>query len=423
MTRSSRTGGLRRALPFAVLATTVALGLTGCRFEGVNALPLPGGVGGGDGSYTVQVELPDVGTLKPNAQVKVGDIAVGTITSLATRDWHAVANVRLGRDVQLPQNAVAAVGQNSLLGASYLEMSAPTEPAPTGRLVEGDVVPLANTRAYPTTEEVLAATSLVLNGGGLNQLSTVTRELDRALGGDDGAVGRLLPQLDTFVTGLDAQRNDITTAIDGLDRLSGQLAGQTDTITGALDQLGPALQVLDRERDDLVTALDKLKALSATGSQIVAESGDNLTANLRDLQPVLKSLGDTQDHLVGALGLVLTFPFPAATTPNACRGDYCNLSLMVDLQLSKIDANLLSGTPLEGSLFGIQNLLGGAAPGSAGGAGDPLRDPLDAFTGAAPTTNPSAPPATPAPSPAPAAPADSGGGSGGLLGSLLGGGR
>ena len=409
---TSDTARARRSLKVVAAAVGAGLVLSACQFDGVNSLALPGGVGTGSGSYAVEVELPDVGTLKPNAQVKVGDVAVGTVTALGTRNWHAVAGLRLGPDVRLPANAVAAVGQNSLLGASYLELAAPMTGA-EGELTDGAVIPLARSKAYPTTEEVLAATSVVLNGSGLNQLNTITRELDQALGGDDRAFGRLLPQLDELLGGLDQQRTDITAAIDGLDRLAGSLAGQTDTITKALDELGPAFAVLSDEKANLVEALDKLRALSDSGSAVVRSSGDNLVANLRDLQPVLKTLADTQEHLVGSLGLLLSFPFPVATTANACKGDYCNLSLTIDLQLSKLDANLLGGTPLSGTLFGLQNALGAVVPGPAGERTDPLRGPLGLPGGAAGQER------TPAPAPSPA-PDDSG--SGGLLGSLFGGG-
>ena len=419
----------RRAAIVLVVLVVILVGLTGCRFEGVSALPLPGAVGVGPGAYAVQVELADVGTLKPNAQVKVGEVAVGTVTGLSTRNWHAVATVSLGEDVRLPANAVAAVGQNSLLGASYLEMSGPQDEAPVGTLVAGTVIPLARTKAYPSTEQVLAATSVVLNGSGLNQLSTITRELDRALGGDDGALGRLLPQLDELVTGLDDQRADITTALDGLDRLSGSLAGQTDTISTALEKLGPALDILAEDKDQIVGALESLRRLGEVGSHVVRESGDDLTSDLRDLQPVLKSLADTKEHLVGSLGLLVTFPFPAFTAPKACRGDYCNLSLTVDLQLSKLDTGLLDGTPLAGLLFGVQNLLGGTAPGTAGQATDPLLAPLLPGVSSRQPAAASAPPASSAtPAPAPSTPQGTDqkrsteDGSGGPLESLFGGG-
>ena len=57
----------------------------------------------------VYVELPDVGTLTPNSQVKVGDIAVGTVTEINAVDWHAEAVLSLEPNVELPANSVASV--------------------------------------------------------------------------------------------------------------------------------------------------------------------------------------------------------------------------------------------------------------------------------------------------------------------------
>ncbi|MEV1295937.1 MCE family protein [Pseudonocardia sp. NPDC049635] len=408
--------GRRTRISATVLVVSVLTGLTGCRFDGVGSLPLPGAVGTGPGSFRVEVELPDAGTLKPNAQVKIGDVPVGTVTALSVRNWHAVATVSLRDDVELPANAVAAVGQNSLLGATHLEMAAPPERSTTELLEEGGLVPLERTRAYPTTEQVLAATSTVLNGSGLNQMETTTRELQRALGGHDGAVGRLLPRLDEFVGGLDAQRDDIVRALDGLDRLSGTLAEQNQVLAGALDQLPPALEVLERERTDLTNALARLRDLGVTGRAVVSDTRQDLVGNLRNLEPVLRSLADADRSLVDVLGLALTFPFPAATAPNACRGDYCNLNLTLDLRLEKLDTGLLSGTPVAGLPSVTGELLGGVADGAAGDAADPLREVL-----------PGTQPGDPAPEPAPAAPASPEPApdperDGGFLGGLLGGG-
>ncbi|MEK6443892.1 MCE family protein [Pseudonocardia sp. T1-2H] len=371
----------------AVAATVMAL--TSCRFAGVDTLPLPGTVGTGAGSYSVQVELVDIGNLRPNAQVRVGDVPVGTVTALSTRDWHAVATVQLGAAVQMPANATATVGQNSLLGASYLEITPATGEQPTGSLAAGDIIPLARTNAYPTTEQVLAAASVILNGGGLNQLETITKELRRALGGENGAVKDLIPQLETFVAGLDAQRDDIVDTLDGLNQLSTTLAGQTQVIGNALEQLGPALQVLERERTDMTGTLVSLDRLGSTASSIIDASQQDLVANLNDLEPVLRSLADANKSLVDSLGLALSVPFPVATVPNACRGDYCNISLTIDLTLNKLDASWLSGTPLQGSLYAVQNMLSGSAPGTAGEAENPLLAPLGSGSSAGPAMPPS----------------------------------
>ena len=57
------------AVGSAVLLTT-----TGCAFQGVNSLPLPGAVGRGPGSTVYHVEIANVATLEPNSPVMMNDV-------------------------------------------------------------------------------------------------------------------------------------------------------------------------------------------------------------------------------------------------------------------------------------------------------------------------------------------------------------
>ncbi|MFD5330221.1 hypothetical protein ACFWJO_40950, partial [Streptomyces sp. NPDC127092] len=47
----------------AAVAITLSLTLTGCEWEGLNSLPLPGTEGQGDDAYTVEIQMPNVTTL------------------------------------------------------------------------------------------------------------------------------------------------------------------------------------------------------------------------------------------------------------------------------------------------------------------------------------------------------------------------
>ena len=69
-------------------------------------------------------------------------------------------------------------------------------------------------------EEVLGALSLVLNGGGLQQIQTITREVNKALTGRESNTRDLLNQMKTFATGLNAQKSDIITALEKVDHLA-----------------------------------------------------------------------------------------------------------------------------------------------------------------------------------------------------------
>lgn len=327
------------------LLITSAVTVSGCSFDGMGSLPIPGTVGTGEGSYELTVELPDVGTLVENAEVKLDDVAVGTVTDLDVDAWHARATISLEEEIQLPANTEAKVGSNSLLGAAYLELSVPVAADAGPALEDGGLIPLEQGGAYPTTEQVLAATSVLLNGSGLEQLRTITVELNRALSSEAGAgVRTLIPRLNSFVGALDDQREDIETAIDRLDELSGRFADDIDVVDVALDELEPALRTLSRQRTNLTAALNSLNGLSNVSTRLIGLAQDDLDGTLNDLAPVLQALADSGDAVVRGARYLFTPPFAPEGVPNACRGDYCNLFLTLDLSTQALLENFL-GVP------------------------------------------------------------------------------
>lgn len=359
-----------KRLPLVLLAIACAVVLSSCTFGGINQTVLPGDIGTGGDAIHLTVELPDVGTLTPNAQVKVGDIAVGTVTSIKAVDWHAVATLSLEPDTDVPANAVARVGVNTLLGAAYVELAPP--PHPSGVLADGATIPLARTHAYPSTEEVLSAASVALNGGGLEQISTITRELNKVLGGNDHAVADLLPRMNSFVTTLNGQRAQILGAIRDMNTLAKRFDGSHKVIDHALDALGPALRTLSRNRPSLTRALTALTRLSTVATPLVDRVRSDLVSNLKDVVPALQALRRAGPSLIRGLGFAVTFPFAPDTVQNACRGDYCNLDLTLDLT----GTSLLNGFTTPSGGIGVPGLPGldltnllGALTGNLGSLG------------------------------------------------------
>ena len=79
---------------------------------------------------------------------------------------------------------------------------------------------MAHTGQNPEVEQVLGALSLLLNGGGVGQLQTITRELNKTLHGREGEARSVLHQIRDFSGQLDRHKQDIVQALDALDRLS-----------------------------------------------------------------------------------------------------------------------------------------------------------------------------------------------------------
>ncbi|NUR82441.1 MAG: MCE family protein [Dermatophilaceae bacterium] len=330
---SPKTRAARTAVAVALLG---ALALGGCS---AYDLPLPGGAGTGDDSYTVTAEFADVLDLVPQSSVKVNQVTVGSVEDIQVTGWTATVRLRLPRSVVLPDNATAELKQTSLLGEKYVALAAPTDAEPEGRLGEGDRIPLARTSRNPEVEEVLGAMSLLLNGGGVAQLKTIEVELNNALRGRTGDVKDLLGQLNTFVGGLDAQKGEIVRAIDSIDRLSGTLAKNQEKIAKALDELPKGLKILADQRRQLTAMLTALRDLGEVGTRVIRGSRADLEANLRAVSPILRQLNKAGDDLPKSFQLLLTYPFPN-NAQNTIRGDFTNLWVTLDTNLDTLAGNL-----------------------------------------------------------------------------------
>jgi phospholipid/cholesterol/gamma-HCH transport system substrate-binding protein len=413
----------RRMITVAA-ATLLATGCltTGCTVDSAQLVPVPGGPGTEKGAYTVFAQFANVANLVPHAEVKVDNVTAGTVRAIGLEGWHARLELRVSPDVALPANAVATIGQKSLLGAQYVELSNPSDQPAQGRLRNGDVIPIEHTNRYPGTEELLSALSLWLNGGGLRQVRTITDELNGVLSGNEQQAKDLIGKLDTLAGTADAQKNQIIGAIGAVDGLAGRLRANSAKLGTAVDQLAPGLRVLNDQRADLTTALNSVSRLGSVGTDVLNRSRDDLLATVRDLRPTLRNLVQSGDSVPKSLDTLGTLLFPLSAYQKVVRGDFLNMSATVDLSIPSLQSGLLAGTPLDSvvnaartALQGVNPLLNPLGPSPYG---PPMPEPAPGQQNPLPLPLPLPVPGAPAPNQAPAPPP----GLGGLLGSLLGGG-
>lgn len=365
--------------------------LSGCGFRGAHSLRLPGGADVGEDPYTVQVEFLDVLDLVQQSGVRVADVPVGRVESIELgEDWTARVTLTVNGDVDLPANSVAAIQQSSLLGEKFVELAPPGDQEPRGSLRDEPVIPLERTNRNVEVEELLGAMSLVLNGGGLAQLQTINRELGEALEGRESAVKATLRELDTFIGGLDQQKEEINRALESADAL----AARTATIENALDTIGPGLDVLTEQRALLVSMLEALARLGEVGTRVIEQSAENTVRDLELLQPILTQLAEAGPDLADSLPLLVTYPFPdssltALNYRKAQTGGYAlftNMTATVNFDLTELLCRY--GIDNAGALVEVVPVAPqecGQEDGTArGGPGGPPAGGLPDLTGAVP---------------------------------------
>lgn len=348
-------------LSIAGAAVAAVLAVSGCGSNGIQSIPLPGGVDTGNNARTYQIQFDDVLDLVPQSTVKKDGVPVGRVESVEVPQgqWYAQVKIKVQNEIDLSDNAGAAVQQTSLLGEKFVALTEPPNSQSLPRQDPAQPIPVSRTRTATDIEQVLGALSMLLNGGGLNQLQPIVSELNKALAGsthapcevapkgtDCPAFRSLLENSSALITQLNRQRDDIVNAIDGLARLSARTADQKVQIERILKELPAGVAVLEEQRPQFVDLLTKLDKLGQVGTDVLSKSRDALVTDLKALRPVLTQLAKAAPDLITAAPLMLTIPFPDWILP-AVHGDSTNLFMTLDLRvLNQLEAlGVGQGTP------------------------------------------------------------------------------
>ncbi|MFZ2511221.1 MAG: MCE family protein [Gordonia sp. (in: high G+C Gram-positive bacteria)] len=330
-------------------AMTAVLGVTGC---GVNVqdMPLPGGVALGDNARDYTIEFKNILDLVPQSVVKMEGIPVGRVVKIEVPGdaWNALVHIRVQNEIDLSDKVHAAVQQTNLLGEKFVALTEPDDAGSAPRQNPNQPISLGRTSTTTDIEQLLGALSLLLNGGGIAELKPIITALNESMGGEEGSaeMRELLINSEKLIRGLNQQRDNIISAVDGIANLSERAAGQTAQIDRILDELPAGVAVLEAQRPQFVDLLTKLDSLGEAGTQILGTAHKAMINDLKALAPILTQLGGSVNDLITAAPLMLTHPFPDDIVPGV-HGDSTNLFMTVDLRLlNQLEAlGVGQGTP------------------------------------------------------------------------------
>jgi len=350
---------MRRVPALAAALAGLAL-LCGCG-PTMADLPLPGSGVSGD-TVTVKVEFDEALNLARGAQVRVNGVSSGKVRSVTTRDFKAIAVLDVRRSAQMRANATARLRYTTPLGELFVEV---TNPASGPLVTDGELLSTKQTTTAPTVEDALASASLLVNGGGLNQLQTVTEELNASIGGREDKVRQLMERTDTFLTQANATTGEIDRALRALATVSAVLNANRATIDAAMTDIRPAARVLRENTPGLTRLLAKLTEFSGTANDVVGATRSQIVQMLREVSPVLDEFIANRQTLGPSLKALVSLN---DELNNAIPGDYANMKL--EMQMDKVTLPSLLGAP------------GSAAdPGTTSAGSNPVQDLLGTLLG------------------------------------------
>jgi phospholipid/cholesterol/gamma-HCH transport system substrate-binding protein len=302
-------------------------------------------------TYRVHAVFANVLNLPENAQVRVGAEVVGQVSSISTRNFQADLTLEIDKNVRLLAGTTAQIRFDNPLGDEYVFLLAPAQASVGGgsTLRPGAVIAENATSTAPSVEDTFGALSLVLNGGGLNQLQTIIHELNDTFNGNQPQIRSFLTTIDRGVHSVTSGRAVIDAALQSIEKLTLKLNAGRSVIANGIDTIGPAIGVLASENSQFSKLLGELSNLGAIGTKVAEQSGQNSVNDVKDLLPVVDQLVSVSRQLGPDLNDLSRFE---AETPKVAPGDY--------LQVKVIANVLLPAGGYEPSSFGT--------PGSAGGS-------------------------------------------------------
>ena len=341
----------------SLVLVVTAMVLTSCGWRGIANVPLPGGAGSGRDKMTIYVQMPDTLALNVNSRVRVADVFVGSVKKIELKNWVPTLTLDLQPGIKLPANAIARIGQTSILGTQHVELDPPPDPS-SEPLRNGATIPLKNSQSFPTTERTLASIATVLRGGGIPNLEIIQTEVSNILSGNADQIRDFLGKLNTFTDQLNQQRDDLTRAIDSTNELLKIVADHNNTLDRVLTEFPPLVKYFADSRDKLTGAVEALGRFGNVTATTLSTARADLDTNLQLLQRPLKQLGKAGPYLIDSFRLVVTAPYPVDNIPKVIRGDYINTSATFDLTLSSIDNAFLTGTGVSGMLRALEQAWG-----------------------------------------------------------------
>jgi phospholipid/cholesterol/gamma-HCH transport system substrate-binding protein len=325
----------RRWAPALVGVLAVCLG--GCGLHGLSLQSLPklGGVRGA--TYPVFATFANVLNLPVEGQVRVGPQVVGEITSISAINFEASVTMNIEKNVTLLKGTTAQVRFDNPLGDEYILLTAPADTqAPPLR--PGAQIPESDTSTAPSVEDTLGALSLVLNGGGINQLQTIIHELNDAFNGNQPQIRSFLGTVNTAVSTLAEGRTALDDFLGSAGNLTRELNGTggagAKTIGNGIASIAPAIGVLASENTSLERLFGALSNLSAVGTQIEQQSGQNSVDDVKALLPVVDQLNSVSQQLAPELSDISRFE---AETPKIAPGDYLQVGVVANVILPSGD--------------------------------------------------------------------------------------
>ncbi|AMY17754.1 hypothetical protein A3Q40_00344 [Rhodococcus sp. PBTS 1] len=255
-------------------------------------------------------------------EVRVLGVKVGEVTKVEGLGDQVQVDLRVDGGVDIPADARAVQIAPSVVADRYVQLA----PAYTGgeKMESGAVIPRERTATPVEVDELYQSIdqlSEALGPNGANRdgaLSDLVSTGARNLEGNGEALNDTLTQLSGAVDTLDSYRGDLFGTVQNLQTFVSALAANDQQVRAFNEQLSSLTGFLAGERENLSQALQQLSVTLGDVAGFVRDNRDQLSTDLDALAPTTQLLADNRGKLADTLTLL---PLAVANVANSYNAE------------------------------------------------------------------------------------------------------
>ncbi|MEP7737119.1 MCE family protein [Nocardioides sp. 31GB23] len=260
-------------------------------------LPL---IGGGDTYYA---EFSEAGGLQPDDEVRIAGVRVGQVKSIELADGVVRVAFQVKTDSGFGPDSRADIKVKTLLGSMYVSV----DPAGSGQLEEGATIPVERTSSpFDVVEafEGLADTAGQIDTDQLARSLTTLADLTRNTPEEFRAA---LDGVSRLSTNIAAKNEEIGSLLTNLERVSTVLDDRDDDLVDLMQDADVLFGALVARRDQIHRLLVSTSELSRELTRLVRDTRSDLRPALEELEEVLAVLNKNEDNIDDSIRLMAPF--------------------------------------------------------------------------------------------------------------------
>jgi phospholipid/cholesterol/gamma-HCH transport system substrate-binding protein len=281
-----------------VIITLLGVTFVGARYAKLDRLVV-------DDAYTVVAHFSDSGGIFAGGEVTYRGVRIGRVDKLELTDDGVDVHLAIDNESdEIPDDALAVVGNRSAVGEQYVELQPQSDS--TSYFEDGSEIAEQDTRTPIQTDQLLTDISTTVSSVDREALRTTISEIGAAFGGTGEDLQRLIDSGNSFLETADANF-DVTTALieDSNVVLNGQVDSESALRTFA-SQLSVFSSAVAGSDGDLRQVID-------TGSFTATQLRSFLEANRVELGELIRNLTTTGEvvvkRLAGIKQVMVIYPY------------------------------------------------------------------------------------------------------------------